>query len=78
MRYYCYNEPVFQVDANGFHTVVGNEVVTVSEEDIRRDYYPYWRAQMVKKFGEDIFAQQYSFEDCLDDWRVVNWAWESK
>ena len=41
MRYYCYNEPVFQVDANGFHTVVGNEVVTVSEEDIRRDYYPY-------------------------------------
>ena len=57
MRYYCYNEPVFQVDANGFHTVVGNEVVTVSEEDIRRDYYPYWRAQMVKKFGEDIFAQ---------------------
>ena len=71
MRFFCYNEPVF--DDNG--NVVGNEVITVSDEDIRRDYYPWWKEQL-KKAGKD--PANYTFEDCLDNWRVVNWAWESR
>lgn len=70
MRYYCYNE--YNEDPNA------NTVLTVSEDDIRRDYYPHWYEQMCKKFGKEKVDVDYCFEDCLDDWIVVYWAWESK
>ena len=70
MRYFCYNEYVEDPNTNS--------VVTVSEEDVRRDYYPYWYDKMCKKFGKEVVDRDYSFKDCLDDWIVVNWAWESK
>lgn len=69
MRYYCYNEPI----GDGSE----NEVITKSEEDIRNEYYPYWYERMVKKFGYQHVNENYSFEDCLDDWIIINWAWES-
>jgi len=68
MRYYSYNEYVEDPDINS--------VVTVSEEDIRRDYYPWWYDKMCKKYGKNHVDATYSFEDCLEDWVVVNWAWE--
>lgn len=68
MRYYSYNE---YVEDPGI-----NSVVTVSEEDIRRDYYPWWYDKMCKKYGKNHVDATYSFEDCLEDWVVVNWAWE--
>ena len=67
MRYFCYNELVEEGE---------NSVVTVSEDDIRNNYYPYWYDRMCKKFGKEDVDATYSFEDCLDDWIVVNWAWE--
>ena len=67
MRYFCYNELVEEGK---------NSVVTVSEDDIRKNYYPYWYDRMCKKFGKEDVDATYSFEDCLDDWIVVNWAWE--
>lgn len=67
MRYYSYNE--YKTDPSDSH------VVTVSEEDIRRDYYPYWYKKMCYKFGKEHVDNIYSFEDCLCDWVVVNWAW---
>ena len=70
MRFFCYNEFVF--DDSG---VVGNAVVVVSEDDIRRDYYPWWKEQL-KRSGRN--PDDYTFDDCLDDWMVVNWAWESR
>ena len=70
VRYFCYNEYVEDHNTNS--------VVTVSEEDVRRDYYPYWYDKMCKKFSKEVVDRDYSFEDCLDDWIVVNWAWESK
>ena len=70
VRYFSYNEYVDDPSINS--------VVTVSEEDVRRDYYPYWYDKMCKKFGKEVVDRDYSFEDCLDDWIVVNWAWESK
>jgi len=68
MRYYSYNEYVEDPDANS--------VVTVSEEDIRRDYWPFWYGKMCKKYGKEHVDANYSFEECLEDWIVVNWAWE--
>lgn len=69
MRYYSYNE--YSTDPS-----VDNYVVTVSEQDIHRDYYPYWYGRMCEKFGKEHVDKTYSFEDCLDDWIVVNWAWK--
>jgi len=69
MRYFSYNE---QGDNDE------NVVVTMSEDEIREEYYPYWYEKMCNKFGKEYVDKNYSFEDCLDDWRVVNWAWESK
>lgn len=68
MRYYSYNE----LADDG-----SNLVITMSENDIRRDYYPYWYERMCKKFGKREVDDNYCFEDCLTDWVVVNWAWES-
>ena len=67
MRYFCYNELVEEGE---------DPVVTVSEDDIHKNYYPYWYDGMCKKFGKEYVDETYSFEDCLDDWIVVNWAWE--
>ena len=69
MRYFSYN-------AWGEETADGDDTVTLSEEDIRKEYYPYWYEKMCNKFGKEHVDKQYSFEDCLYDWRIVNWAWE--
>jgi len=73
MRYYSYNEydpksPL--ADASGGY------VTTISEEEIRNKYWPYWYGKMCEKFGKEHVDEKYSFEDCLTDWIVVNWAWE--
>jgi hypothetical protein len=33
---------------------------------------------MCKKFGKEEVDTKFTFEDCLDDWVIVNWAWEVK
>lgn len=71
MRYYSYND--YKTEPG-----VDDYVGTVSEEDIRKTYYPYWHRKMVERFGIEYVEQNCSFEDCLDDWIVVNWAWEVK
>ena len=75
MRYYSYNE--FDPDSTDADEY-GGYVVTMSEEDIRKQYYPYWYDRMCKKFGKDHVDATFSFEDCLDDCIVVNWAWKVK
>ena len=72
MRYFCFNDP----DINEEGKLIDN-ITTVSERWIRDNYYPYWQEQMYKKFGKDYVDKNYCFEDCLDQWIVVNWAWES-
>lgn len=68
-RYFCYNE--YDEDVNA------NTVVTKSEEQIIHEYWPYWYGLMCKKYGKEYVDQNYSIVDCLDDWIVVNLAWES-
>lgn len=66
MRYYSFAYPI-----------EGDDVVeTRSEDDIRKEYYPYWYGKMCEKFGKEYVDANYCFEDCLDDWTVVHWAWE--
>ena len=66
MRYYSFAYPID-----------GDDVVeTMSEEDIRKEYYPWWYGKMCEKYGKQHVDANYMFEDCLDDWKVVDWAWE--
>ena len=71
MRYYCYNEPSGE---RGEY----NEVITMSEEEIREDYWDHWYYLMCLKFGKDHVDATYTFKECLEDWIAVHWAWESK
>ena len=73
MKYWCYNE----YDPNNSKANSGY-VVTLSEDEILENYYPYWSERMIKKFGQEEFDKTYCKLDCIDDWVVVNWAWESK
>lgn len=70
MRYYSYNDYIDDPSNN-------NIIVTKSEEEIRKEYWPYWYGKMCNKFGKEIVDKNYSFEDCLEDWIIVNWAWET-
>ena len=53
-----------------------NETVweTLSEEDIRKEYYPYWYEKMCDKYGKEHVDATYSFEECLEDWQIVHWS----
>ncbi len=66
MRYYSFAYPIEGDDG----------IETRSEDDIRKEYYPYWYGKMCEKFGKEYVDANYCFEDCLDDWTVVHWAWE--
>jgi len=74
MKYWCYNDPIF----NAHGTIIGNEVKVFSEEEIIATYFPYWYQSMCERFGKEEVDMKYTKEDCIGDWVVINWAWESK
>lgn len=47
---------------------------TLSEQQIIDQYWPYWSQKMIEKYGEDVFVDTFSNQDCIDDWCVVHWA----
>lgn len=51
--------------------------VTLSEEDLKETYYKYWYERMCTKYGRIVVERDYNFEDCVEDFKVTNWAWES-
>jgi len=65
MRYYSFWDGV-------------DNLTTLSEVEIHKSYWDYWYAAMCRKFGKEKVDECYSAEDCLQDWIVVHWAWESK
>lgn len=71
-RVWHYNEPVWDEHGN----IIDNKVVEVTDEDIIRDYWPWWSEKMAKKYGEG--SPRIKKEDCIDDYVVVNWAWEKR
>lgn len=70
MRYFTYSVPIDDLG--------DPEYVTMSEEEIRKEYWEFWLRKMNEKFGEEYVAENYCFEDCLQDWVTVHWAWEVK
>jgi hypothetical protein len=71
MRYYCFNE---QSDSDD---PAINTVVVMSEQEIINEYYDYWYDAMCSKFGEELVDRDYCVDDCIDDWCIVNYAWEN-
>ena len=67
MKYFSYNE---LIDTNG-----GAFVVTLSEDDIRKEYYPWWYEKRCEEYGKEQVDKNWSFEDCLEDWVITNYAW---
>lgn len=56
----------------------GNDCVeTLSEEQILKEFWPYWYGRMCEKFGKEEVDANWTKQDCIDDWVVVHWAVES-
>lgn len=53
-----------------------DQPVIVTEDDIRQTYWSYWKGEMEKRLAEGISRAPITWEYCLDDWIVCNWAWE--
>ena len=70
MKYYSYNTWRTHPTEDGY-------IRTLSEKDIIKEYWDYWQERMIAKFGKEHFEANYSEKDCIDDWVVVNWAWET-
>ena len=68
MKYYSYpyyNDSIQQV------------LVTLSEQEILDIYWDWWKEEGIKRWGAEHFEANYSEKDCIKDWVVVNWAWET-
>lgn len=65
MRYYSYN------DFNSYQSFV----TTKSEVQIRAEYGDYWYKKMCEKFEQSYVDENYTFEDCLEDWISIYNAW---
>jgi hypothetical protein len=50
---------------------------TFSEKEILSQYWDYWSAKMIAKYGQEQFDKGWSREECIEDWVTVNWATES-
>lgn len=44
----------------------------LTEDEILREYYPYWSAQMTRVGKSDMLTAQ----NCIDDWVMIHWAKE--
>lgn len=67
MKYYSITYPDEDTDV----------VETLSEEEILSEYWDYWYVRMCKKFGKEHVDANFCKQDCIDDWVIVHWAWES-
>jgi hypothetical protein len=70
MKTYQYNE----LGRTLIEGEIENVVMTFTENDIIRDYFPYW-ADCMEKVGK---FDQISIKNCIEDWIMLNWAWEVK
>ena len=50
--------------------------IIYNEAEILFEYWPYWKEQMVKKYGDN--HELITEENCIQDWVTVNWATEIK
>lgn len=50
---------------------------TLSESDIIAEYWQYWYGRMCEKYGKEHVDQNFTHKDCIDDWVIIHWAWET-
>ena len=74
MRYFSYNESYSET---GDERDTIEEVVTITEEDIRGGHWDRWYERMCKEYGQEHVDATYTFEDCLAEWVFFMGAWES-
>lgn len=69
MRKFKYLDPPDENNPNGVERVF-------TEEEIKAIYYPFWKSKMDE---HNILNDcDKSFESCLQDWIIINWAEEIK
>jgi HEPN domain-containing protein len=54
------------------------EYITLSDEDILKQYWDCWYGKMCEKYGKEHVDTHYSPQECIDDWVIIHWAQESK
>lgn len=64
MRYFCYKD-------------YNNHIITKSEEEILKEYYPSWYKSACDIHEQSYVDENFSFEDCLTDWVLIHKAWIS-
>ena len=67
MKTYCYVEPVDET---------GVQEVCVTEKEILSEYWDWWYAKMITKYGED--HELITEQNCIEDWATTHWATEKK
>ena len=71
MKYYCYNS--YTLNEDGSH----NPCVKIYiEAEILKEWREYWKEKVIYRCGEEYF-KTLSEKDCIEDWIMVNWAWET-
>ncbi len=68
MRVFRFNQQLEAPDVNGSL----NEVVEITDEQVILEYFDYWSKRMILAGC----VNHISLEACIEDWIVVNWAWE--
>jgi hypothetical protein len=51
---------------------VGSVVVEKTDRQILKEYFPWWKELMEKKFGAG--HRFITEEKCIEDWVIVHWA----
>jgi hypothetical protein len=68
MRYYSYAEFSGAGDA---------DIIKKSEEQILNEYWNTWYTNMCHKYSKDYVDNNYTKQDCIEDWIIVHWAQEA-
>lgn len=73
MRVWYYHEADMGPDGELFKR---NDLCEITEDKILEDYWDHWRALMERKYGPGHYL--INKEKCIEDWVIINWAWEKK
>jgi hypothetical protein len=57
-------------------TLNGDETQILSEDQILDEYWSYWYDEMCNKYGKQYVDETYTKDHCIEDWVIVNWAYE--
>lgn len=68
MRYYSY-----YINSKSDNDT--RSIETVSEDEIRKNYWSLWYTQMCDRYEQAYVDEHYCFEDCLDYWIATHRAW---